>query len=145
MNRADLERRNQVLRAYFEGRDWDDNNENALKRDLVRRSHELLPAYPLLIDDEWEVEPNRTQDGKGDLLFTDGAGRYAVVEVKWLDLTTSGKTPRTSRTKKRQKVKDQAADYAHALARRLETFTQIEGYWFTNEYQTPQLIQKLSC
>jgi len=143
MNRADLDRRNQVLRAYFTGRDWDDNNEYALKRDLVLNSHELLPNYPLLIDDEWEVEPNRTQDGKGDLLFTDGAGRFAVVEVKWVDEDASGSNARTSRNAKRSKVKKQAANYAQALANRLKTFIQIEGYWFTNECHKPQLIQRL--
>lgn len=138
-----MQRRDQVLRAYFQGRDWDENNEYALKRYLVLNSHKLLPDYPLLIDDEWEVEPNRNQEGQGDLLFADGAGRYAVVEVKWLNLATSGRTTRGSRTKKRQKVKDQAADYSYALARRLETFIQIEGYWFTNEFQKPQLAQTL--
>lgn len=143
MSKAEMQRRDQVLRAYFQGRDWDENNEYALKRYLVLNSHKLLPDYPLLIDDEWEVEPNRNQEGQGDLLFADGAGRYAVVEVKWLNLATSGRTTRGSRTKKRQKVKDQAADYSYALARRLETFIQIEGYWFTNEFQKPQLAQTL--
>ncbi|MGB3138703.1 MAG: hypothetical protein WBB18_17975 [Nodosilinea sp.] len=143
MNKIEMQRRDQVLRAYFLGRDWDDNNELALKRDLVLRSQELLPNYPLLINDEWEVEPNRTQDGKGDLLFTDGAGCYAVVEVKWVDVDTSGSTARSSRTGKRSRVKKQAANYAQALVNCLQTFIQIEGYWFTNECQTPQLIQSL--
>lgn len=138
-----MQRRDQVLRAYFQGRDWDDNNEFALKRHLILNSHELLPGYPLLINDEWEAEPNRNQEGRGDLLFADGKDRYAVVEVKWLDLTNSGRTTRTSRTKKRQKVKEQAVDYTNALARRLETFVQIEGYWFTNECPMPQLAKKL--
>ncbi|MGB3311234.1 MAG: hypothetical protein WBG32_19445 [Nodosilinea sp.] len=140
MNKADMVRRDQVLRAYFAGRDWDDNNEYALKRHLVLHSHELLPGYPLLIDDEWEAAPNRNQEGKGDLLFADGEGRFAVVEVKWLDLDDSGKTAKTRRTHKRKKVKDQAAGYVCCLAQRLETFTLIEGYWFTNEVHKPQLL-----
>ena len=144
MNRADIERRNRVLRTYFQERDWDENNEYALKRYLVLHSHELLPDHPLLMDDEWEVEPNRNQEGKGDLLFSDGAGRFAVVEVKWLNQDKSGKTARTSRTQKRNKVRDQAVEYAHALAQRLETFTQIEGYCFTNEYPKPQLIKEIT-
>lgn len=69
MDRLELQRRNRVLRDYFEGRDWDENNEYALKRHLVLNSDRLLPAYPLLVDDEWEVEPNRDQAGRGDLLF----------------------------------------------------------------------------
>ncbi|MBW4486055.1 MAG: hypothetical protein KME14_26325 [Tildeniella torsiva UHER 1998/13D] len=143
MNKADMVRRDQVLRAYFAGRDWDDNNEYALKRELVRHSQELLPSYPLLIDDEWEAEPNRNQEGKGDLLFADGEGRFAVVEVKWLDLDNSGKTAKTRRTHKRKKVKDQAAEYAACLAERLKIFAQIEGYWFTNECNRPQLEKRL--
>jgi hypothetical protein len=143
MDKPELERRDRVLRAYFEGRDWDKNNEYALKRRLVLNSQSLLPGYPLLFDDEWEVEPNRNQKGRGDLLFTDGEGRYAVVEVKWLDVNNTGKTTRNNRTKKRQKVRDQAANYVDALAQCLETFTQIEGYRLTNEDDEPQLVRKL--
>lgn len=139
MDKADMVRRDQVLRQYFAGRDWDHNNEYALKRQLVLASRELLPDYPFLIEDEWEAEPNRNQEGKGDLLFSDGEGRFAVVEVKWLDLGASGKTPKTRRTKKRKKVKDQAVNYASALAQRLQLFVQIEGYSFTNEWSKPQL------
>jgi len=138
-----MQKRDQVLRAYFQGRDWDENNEYALKRDLVLNSHELLPGYPLLIDNEWEAEPNRNQEGKGDLLFADGEDRFAVVEVKWIDEDNSGPTTRKSRNKKRNKVKEQAADYTHALAQLLQTFTQIEGYWFTNECERPKLAKKL--
>jgi hypothetical protein len=143
MDKPELERRDRVLRAYFEGRDWDKNNEYALKRRLVLNSQSLLLGYPLLFDDEWEVEPNRNQKGRGDLLFTDGEGRYAVVEVKWLDVNNTGKTTRNNRTKKRQKVRDQAANYVDALAQCLETFTQIEGYRLTNEDDEPQLVRKL--
>jgi len=144
MDRADVEHRNQVLRSYFEGRDWDANNEHALKRYLVQNSHKLLPNYPFVIDDEWEAEPNRNQEGRGDLLFADGEGRFAVVEVKWLDLVATGKTAKTRRTQKRKKVKTQAANYVYSLAQRLETFIQIEGYWFTNECEKPQLAMQLS-
>jgi hypothetical protein len=140
MNKSDMERRDQVLRDYFKGRNWDNNNEYALKRHLVLHSYELLPDYPFLVGDEWEAEPNRGQDGKGDLIFADGAGRFAVVEVKWLDLSTSGDTAQTRRTKKRKKVKEQAEKYAQTLAQRLENFIQVEGYWFTNECNGPQLI-----
>jgi Holliday junction resolvase-like predicted endonuclease len=143
MNKSEMERRDQVLRAYFQGRDWDENNEYVLTRHLVLNSYELLPDYPLIIDDQWEAEPNRNQEGEGDLLFADGEGRFAVVEVKWIDLTSSGDTASTRRTKKRKKVKEQAANYACSLAQRLDTFVQIEGYWFTNEYPSPQLAKKL--
>ena len=145
MNKSEMERRDQVLRAYFQGRDWDENNEYALTRHLVLNSYELLPGYPFIIDDQWEAEPNRNQEGEGDLLFADGEGRFAVVEVKWIDRTSSGDTASTRRTKKWKKVKDQAANYACSLAQRLKTFVQIEGYWFTNEYERPELAQTLSA
>ncbi|MBW4462260.1 MAG: hypothetical protein KME47_18785 [Nodosilinea sp. WJT8-NPBG4] len=143
MNKADMVRRDQVLRAYFKGRNWDNNNEYVLKRELVRHSQELLPSYPLLIDDEWEVEPNRTQEGKGDLIFADGEGRFAVVEVKWLNLDNSGKTAKTRCKHQRKKVKDQAAEYTGFVGQRLKIFAQIEGYWFTNECDKPQLEKRL--
>ena len=139
MNRSEIQHRDQVLRAYFQGRDWDKNEEYTLKRDLVLHSTELLPNYPFLVDDEWEVEANRAQDGKGDLVFTDGEGRYAVVEVKWLDLNGSGKTTRTNRNDKRQKVKKQATIYADEWKQKLGGSVQVDAYWFTNEYDRPQL------
>lgn len=141
IDRSEVQRRDEVLRAYFQGRDWDENQEYALKRDLVLRSAELLPDYPYLFDDEWEVEANRTQDGKGDLIFTDGEGRYAVVEVKWLDLDNSGKTTRNNRTKKRQKVQEQAITYAYELKQKLDDSAQVSAYWFTNECSRPQFLQ----
>jgi hypothetical protein len=53
--RSEVQHRDQVLRAYFQGRDWDENKEYALKRDLVLRSAELLPDFPYLFDDEWAL------------------------------------------------------------------------------------------
>jgi len=66
-------------------------------------STQLLPDYPYVIEDEWEVEPGRTDRGRGDLVFTDGAGCFAVVEVKWLDLESTGRTGTTKRTSNRKK------------------------------------------
>jgi len=84
------------------------------------------------------------QRRKGDLLLTDGQGSYAVIEVKWLDFRSSGKTATTKRTKHRGKVLDQAAAYAHALAHRLEQLGQgfkcIEGYALTNEKSQLQKV-----
>lgn len=133
IDRAEIGHRDRVLRAYFEGRNWDKNEEYTLKRELVLRSPELLPGYPLVLDDEWEVEPNATQSGKGDLIFTDGMGRFAVVEVKWIDKARTGDTVSSRRTKKRKKVKEQAVLYRDVLASRLLSAIQVEGYYFTNE------------
>lgn len=138
-----MERRDRVLRAYFEGYDWDENREYSLKRHLVLHSRELLPDYPLVISNEWETAPHSDHNGKGDLVFADGAGRFAVVEVKWLDLERRGRNRSTRRTTKRKKVRAQVREYTRLLAQRLEQFIQIEGYFFTNEYKQPQLMKKI--
>ncbi|WP_104545313.1 hypothetical protein [Chroococcidiopsis sp. TS-821] len=90
MDKSEIEHRNHVLRRYFSGRDWDRNNKYTLKRQLVLSSHQLLPNYPYVIEDEWEVEAGRTDKGRGDLVFTDGTGCFAVVEVKWIDFEGVG-------------------------------------------------------
>ena len=59
MNQSEFQRRDQLMRAYLQGRDWDGNKEFGLKRHLILNGDELLPDYPFVIDDEWEVEPNR--------------------------------------------------------------------------------------
>lgn len=132
MDWAEIEHRNAVLRAYFDGRDWGENNEFELKWRLIRNSQALLPGYPYLIEDEWEIEPNRCQEGKGDLVFTDGHGRFAVVELKWIGDTDN-------RTHKRGEVKAQASRYARILAQRFENAIQVEGYSFTDEDKFPVL------
>jgi len=136
IDRAEIGHRDRVLRAYFQGRDWDGNNEYALKRKLVMNSPELLPDYPFVLGDEWEAEPNRGEQGKGDLIFSNGEGRFAVVEVKWIDLVRTGKTVRTGRNKDRNKVREQAEKYRDILAAKLGPDCHVEGYYFTNEDET---------
>ena len=143
MNLSDIEHRDQVLRAYFAGRDWDVVGEYGLKRELVLNSLQLLPDYPFLIDDEWEYEPGQTNEGRGDLVFTDGTGRFAVVEVKYLVLNengstagTKGRTRRGRNTKKRRKVEGQARDYADKLRAKLGDAQSVEAYYFTNDDET---------
>ena len=148
MNQLEIEHRNQILRTYLEGRTWDRNGEYALKRQLVLMSTQLLPDYPYVIEDEWEVEPGRTDLGRGDLVFTDGAGCFGVVEVKWLDLESTGRTGTTKRTsnrKKRRAVEEQALTYANLYTElALSTFEavrRIEAFMFTNEHQQPYRLQ----
>lgn len=140
MNQSDIEHRDRVLRAYFAGRDWDVVGEYGLKRELVLRSPQLLPDYPFLVDDEWECEPGRADEGRGDLVFTDGDGRFAAVEVKYLDLNQNssavgkkGSTRRNTNTKKRRKVESQARDYAGKLRAKLNGARSVEAYYFTND------------
>lgn len=146
MNSSEIEHRNQVLRAYFEGRNWDRNGEYVLKRKLVLNSHQLLPHYPYVIEDEWEVEPGRTDKGRGDLVFTDGRGHFAVVEVKWIDTQSSDRvsvTRRGSNRKKRRKVEKQAGDYAEIFSRKYDCVSHIEAYTFTNDQDYPQPLEDI--
>jgi hypothetical protein len=147
MHRGETEHRDQILRAYFNGRNWDKNNEYFLKRELVLNSHKLLPNYPFVIEDEWEAESSRTDKGRGDLVFTDAIGSFAIVEVKWIDLEGVGRigsTKRTSNRKKRRTVEQQAVHYATIYAelalKRLDIVKRVEAFIFTNEFPQPVLI-----
>ena len=126
-------RRDRVMRAYFLGKDWDRNEEFQLKRRLVCESHRLLPAFPFLVDDEWEVVSGMTNLGRGDLLFTDGACRFAVVEVKFIDVGRTGHTARVKRTRSRGLVIEQARTYARAMVERLGQPGLVRAFTWTNE------------
>lgn len=126
-------RRDAVLRAYLQGRDWDDNDEFKLKRAFVLASASWLPDHPYLVDDEWDVKPGHPNHGRGDLVFTDGVGRFAVVEVKYIDLERTGKTARVKRTKDRGKVLEQAETYAQDWAARTRGDSEVVGFAYTNE------------
>jgi hypothetical protein len=140
--------RDKVLDSYFAGRDWDENDEYTLKRKLVLNRDRLLPQYPYVIEDEWDVIDSRTDLGRGDLVFTDGTGCFAVVEVKWIDLDSgsrTGSTKRTSNHKKRRKVEEQAIEYANNYriklsANELIDVKSIEAFYFTNECDKPSPI-----
>ncbi len=149
MKLRDIKRRDQVLRTYFHGRDWNENSEYGLKRQLIQNSQELLPDYKYVVEDEWEVVSNRPQHGKGDLVFTDGNGCFAVIEVKWIDLidsTRKGTTRRNSNTKKRRKVESQAIEYAECYANSagLDADSKVEAFVFTNEYPYLRKIDALN-
>lgn len=137
MDRSEAVRRDRILRAFFDGKDWDQNDEFLLKRRLVSESSTLLPDFPFVIDDEWEFEPGHTNEGRGDLIFTDAQGRFAVVELKYIDNTRSGATARKKRTKDRSKVVEQAQDYASKLWQLHQYDTVIDAYSFTNEDEMP--------
>ena len=146
MNQADIEHRDRVLRDYFKGRNWDQAGEQELKQRFILDSKTLLPDYPFVIDDEWEVNPGRTDEGRGDLVFTDGNGRFAVVEVKYIDLTGdnrsgSKKTIKKSNQEKRKTVREQAQKYAAYLLQKLDSTELVEAYFFTNQYKLPQRVE----
>jgi hypothetical protein len=145
MNENEIQHRDQVLRAYFKGRDWDSNEEYLLKQKLILRSDRLLPEYQYVIEDEWEVESGRVDRGCGDLVFTDGLRRFAVVEVKWIDFQSEGKTARTKRNKKKNTVEEQAIKYAEIYEQKLPAINpyidnQVAAYIYTNEDDKPQRL-----
>ena len=149
MKPSEVERRHQLLKTYFEGRDWDVVGEYSLKRQLVLNSAQLLPNYPFVIDDEWEVEPGRSDQGRGDLIFTDGHGNFAVVEVKYLDLPSQdspasnrrSKKRRESNREKRRQVEAQAPKYAKRLQEKLRITEPVAAYYFTNDHEKPQQLE----
>jgi hypothetical protein len=99
----ELRRRDEVMRYMFTNRNWGSTAEYRLKRSFVLSSSTLLPDYPLLIDDEWEVVANRSDLGRGDLLFCSADGAHvAVVELKANSSSTA------------ESVKEQARKYASA-------------------------------
>lgn len=142
MDVDEAQRRDKVLRAYFEGRDWDGPGEFRVKRSLAIEGHEALSSFPYLVDDEWEISLGQTNKGRGDLVFTDGRGNWATVETKWIDGGTdggSGKTRRGSRRKKRRKVEEQAILYASLLAHFRDDVVEVRAFLHTNEQPMFQL------
>jgi hypothetical protein len=132
VDKVEAARRDKVLRQFIMERFWDKSPEFLLIQELVREGHELLEGYPFLVEYEWEVEQGSSQYGRGDLLFTDGEGSFAVVEAKWIDLDSTGPTASNRRTKKRKQVRDQAWRYARGVER-LYRSDKVVGYAHTNE------------
>lgn len=145
MKHDEILHRDKVLHSYFYGRNWDGNDEYMLKRNLVLNRNILFPQYPYVVEDEWDVIDSRTDLGRGDLVFTDGNGCFAVVEVKWIDLdglVRGGNTRRESNRKKRRKVEEQAIEYANSYRAKLNSdkliiVKFIEAFYFTNECNKP--------
>lgn len=118
--------RDTVLRAYFEGKNWEENPEFKLKRRLVLDPPEELREFSFVVEDEWEVEAGQSREGRGDLVFTDGCGRYAVVEVKHLSYERTDRTAKRTRKERREHVQEQAKKYARAYCKRLDPWSDVE-------------------
>lgn len=103
-----------------------------LVQHFVRHSGTLLADYPFLVLREWEVVPGASQSGVGDLVFSDGRGRYAVVEVKFLN-PGCGHTARESRRRGRQTVWWQAEHYGKLLFRRIPGAAEVTCYVYTTD------------
>lgn len=107
-------KRDTILQAYFFLRDWDRNGEFESVRTLVIHRREMLPSFPYVFDYEWEMTPGNPNEGRGDLLFTDGAGGYAAIEVKYIPPESTRNIRRRNR-EKREKAKEQVARYGRAV------------------------------
>lgn len=134
--------RDRVIRDYINGRIWDTNREFALVRKLVGEGHPKLADFPLIHDYEWEVECGRTDLGRGDLVYTDGKGNFAVVEVKFIDISRSGSTARVKRTKSRTQVRNQAFVYADAFLKMPgKDVITVRAFAYTDDIIHPGLIE----
>ena len=130
--------RDTVLRAYFVGKNWEENPEFRLKRRLVLNPPQELSRFALIIEDEWEVTPGQAKEGRGDLVFADGLGEYAVVEVKYLNHERTGRAARQARKERREHVQEQAKKYARAYCNRLHDPSATAVHAFS---ATPEGIQ----
>ena len=101
----------QIHRQRLQGERFRDS-EDFLSQQLVKEMpHPLAQKFPYLYLYEWEVQWG-PDAGRGDFVFASGDGHFAIVEVKHIDVLTSGKTVRRRRTKMRTRVWDQAHRYA---------------------------------
>ena len=125
-----------ALRAEFAEADGTcGDGERQLKCDVVLRPPALLAPFGLLVSDEWEPIPGWSQGGRGDLVFTDGRGRYAVVEVKWMARLYAGPSQRKRRNRKRGKVKEQARAYAEYVLGTRADAIEVRMMTYTNDPQ----------
>lgn len=115
-------KRDAVIRSFILGQFWNLKPEYLVMRNLLMRPFMCTWAayaerYPLIFDYEWMVLI-QGQLHVGDMLFTDGCGRFLVVEAKSVlrgpFAVGSGKTLRTRRHLARKKSRQQAELYARA-------------------------------
>ena len=83
--------------------------EAQLENKLLKRPPGCLCNFPYLYLREW----TSVAGGKGDVVFTDGQGLFAVVEIKYINLSNK----RNVQRKKRKCVKEQAQTYGQAFRR----------------------------
>ena len=87
--------------------------------------------FPYVWAFEWQVNPGHDQDGKGDLVLTDGKNDFMVLEAKWLSQGV-GKTYQSRRTHNRKKVKEQARTYRDVVQSKYSSCT-VSAAILTND------------
>lgn len=153
--------RDSVIYNYLRDRSWDSDPEFLLMREASIIQHKderkfkikkdskhlvlldindkpigyvgkLLTKYPFTFEHEWFVYKNYANMGKGDIIMTDGKNNFLIVEFKYIDPRSAGKTQRVKRTKKRKEVKEQAKFYVDAF-KKLNPNANVIGMAYTNE------------
>jgi len=109
----------------------DPSDERELQLKLVD-SQLILENFPYLVLYEWEVVPDRSEFGKGDLVFTNGCGVYAVVETKYINCA-HGRTSRKQRNHHRKKVFEQANKYRRYVPNFFDDVMMVYAATYTNE------------
>eukprot|EP00750_Incisomonas_marina_P032817 INCI9366.3.p1 GENE.INCI9366.3~~INCI9366.3.p1 ORF type:complete len:424 (-),score=74.76 INCI9366.3:370-1641(-) len=89
--------------------------------------------FPYIVEYEWEPI---SAAGRGDVVFSDGGSRFAVVEVKSITFV-NGSTSRAKRTTKRKHVRGQALRYAriyrHQARSMLGSHVDVTPCVYTND------------
>ncbi|KKM62655.1 hypothetical protein LCGC14_1519480 [marine sediment metagenome] len=117
----DIKHRDKTIRSYVLSRNWDKNPEFLLVQKVVRDLTEKKPElseFKFVYDYEWEVEPGRSDKGKGDLIFTDGHSNYLIVECK---------------KKKPQEVKQQTLKFMKLCKNIIKNVQTVKGMAVTRE------------
>lgn len=108
------------------------DGEGRIMKQLLDEGH-LNETYPFLFAYEYDIVENRTEYGKGDLLFCDHTyNKFLVVECKYLDHMSTGRTQCTKRNKHKKELKKQVEYYVESVPMMLRSRygirqCQIEG------------------
>lgn len=122
------------------------NNETLFLAFCLENQEEIesIKDYPLVTDYEYDVEPGKTNSGRGDLILTDGENNYLIVEVKFLS-ENSGKTARTRRKTQKNKVYEQALNYKEKFQKKFPK-AKVDCITLTNEilFTNKELAERFS-
>ena len=134
-------RRDNVIRPYITNHDWYVSAEFHLVRTLVMKPplhwRPYSCNYPFIFDFEWVNE-----EGKGDLIYTDGNNNFLVVEVKsmYCDGYGSGQTHRTKKRQKRRDGEKQTEIYSQLWHEKNPQVKKTTGVFVTEDD-----VQKINC
>lgn len=85
ISKKEIKYRDKTIRKYIFARNWDNNPEFLLNKEVVLNlaiRRPLLKNYKYVYDYEWEVIPGFSDKGKGDLILTDAKNHYLIIECK---------------------------------------------------------------